>query len=80
MIGEIKLRFSRTQGRSYMSNGCRRCDALIGESFEHDAWYENEEVLASFRVEISKEWKRAIEQAFGEHEFGADFGWVVSLG
>ena len=72
-IGEIKPRFSRAQSRYYMSNGCYRCDALVGDFFEHDAWYEDEEVLAIFEIRRSKEWKRAIEQ-----EFGSDFGWGVS--
>jgi hypothetical protein len=76
-IGKIKPRFSRTQGRSYMSNGCRRCDALIGEFFEHDAWHEDGEVSVSFEVKISTEWRRAIVQAFGDQEFDSDFGWRV---
>ncbi len=76
-IGKVKPRFSRTLGHSYMSNGCYRCDALIGDFFEHDAWYEDEEMLAVFPTELSEEWKRAIEQAFGEPEVGSDFGWRV---
>jgi hypothetical protein len=36
-VGVIKPRYSGTQKRSYMSNGCSDCDALIGEFFGHDA-------------------------------------------
>ena len=61
-----------------MSNGCRQCDALIREFFEHDAWHEDEETLVSFEVKISTEWKRAIEEAFGGQGFGFDFGMVCS--
>jgi competence protein CoiA len=76
-IGEIKPRFSRTQGCSYISNGCYQCDAIIGEFFEHDAWYGDEEVLVVFPIKLSKEWKRAIKKTFGEEEFGSRFAWGV---
>ena len=71
-IGEIKPRFSRKQGPSYTSNGCHRCDALIGAFFEHDTWHEDEQVLVTFPIKLSREWQQTIEQ-----EFGAEFGWAV---
>jgi competence protein CoiA len=63
-IGRIRRRFSKTQRRSYMSNGCFHCDALIGEFFEHDAWDEQETVVA-FSIRISEQWQRAIESHCG---------------
>jgi len=32
-VGTIKERYSRTQERRYVSNGCASCDALLGEFF-----------------------------------------------
>src|SRR5262245_24793986 len=46
-IGLIRRRYSKTQGRSYLSNGCAHCGALIGEFFEHDAW-EDQRVVGTF--------------------------------
>lgn len=69
-IGQIKRRYSRTQKRSYMSNGCVHCDRLMGEIFAHEVWDLNEEIIA-FPIRISKEWKAAIE---GHEGFGASWG------
>jgi Competence protein CoiA-like family len=66
-IGSIKPRFSKTQNRSYVSNGCFHCGALIGEFYEHDAWDEQETVLA-FSIQISEQWKKAIESHCGYEE------------
>ena len=55
-----------------MSNGCFRCDALIGEFFEHDAWYSDNAVLASFEIAISDSWREAIMNSGGRA-----FGWGV---
>jgi hypothetical protein len=63
-IGSIKPRFSNTQRRSYLSNGCFHCDALIGEFYEHDAWDEQETVFA-FPIRISKPWLKVIESHCG---------------
>ena len=32
-VGEIKERTSRTAGKTYLSNGCFHCDALLGNFF-----------------------------------------------
>jgi hypothetical protein len=58
-IGTIRERFSRTQNRSYLSNGCFHCDALIGEFFEHEAWDE-QETVCEFSIRVSKKWRDAI--------------------
>jgi Competence protein CoiA-like family len=68
-IGVIKPRYSKTQERSYLSNGCNDCDALIGEHFEHRAWYDEAATLAEFQITISEIWREAIDP--DEH------GWAV---
>ena len=69
-IGTIKHRYSRTQGRSYLSNGCILCDSLMGEHFEIDARY-NEETVCVFPISISEQWRQAIEGR------GYEVGWGV---
>jgi hypothetical protein len=72
-VGSIKLRFSKTQGRFYVSNGCFHCDALIGEFYEHDAWDEQETVFA-FAIRISEQWKKAIESHCGYEKTWGVYG------
>lgn len=59
-IGVIKRRFSKTQGRSYLSNGCIHCDALIGEWYESEAW-DNQQEVCSFVIRIDNRWRQALE-------------------
>ena len=70
-LGPVERRFSKTQGRSYLSNGCANCGALIGEFFEHDAWEDQAEVCR-FSVRIDERWRRAIRGNDGYEE-----GWGV---
>lgn len=54
-IGQIKERFSRTRGHSYLSNGCVHCDALQGAFFEHDCWEEEDEPTATVECKMTSE-------------------------
>jgi hypothetical protein len=54
-----------------VSNGCFHCGALIGEFYEHDAWDEQETVLA-FCIQVAEQWKKAIENHCGYEET-----WIV---
>ena len=58
-LGQIKPRYSRTEQRSYWSNGCRLCDRLFGEFYLSDVWHEQNQ-LHAFPIRISKEWQNAI--------------------
>jgi hypothetical protein len=69
-IGAIRRRYSNTQKRVYLSNGCVRCDSLVGQFFEHDAWYD-EETVCVFPIRISERWREAIERD------GYEVGWAV---
>jgi hypothetical protein len=60
-IGVIKHRFSNTQQRQYLSNGCAHCDALLGEFYEHEAWVD-QKTVCTFSVRIDEEWRRAIDE------------------
>lgn len=60
-LGAIKRRFSKTLERSYVSNGCVRCDSLIGAHFEHDAC-DAQKPVCVFHIQISEQWQYAIER------------------
>jgi Competence protein CoiA-like family len=59
-LGVIKRRFSRKRNRSYLSNGCAHCDALIGASCERDAW-DDQESVCEFPIRVNERWRQAIE-------------------
>lgn len=54
-IGAIKRRFSKTAKGSYLSNGCVHCDALQGQFFDHEHWYEAEPAY-TVETELSDRW------------------------
>jgi len=64
----IKRRYSKTQGRSYLSNGCAHCGALLGEFYEHHAW-DDQETICTFQTRTSERWRDAIIRQ-GQHEEG----------
>lgn len=70
-IGPIKARWSQTQRRAYLSNGCRHCDRLVGEHFEHraDRLYE---IKAGSADKLTPEWIEAISAVDPD-----DLGWCV---
>lgn len=59
VLGPIKKRFSQTQSRSYLSNGCPSCDRIFGEFFEHDVW-DVEQTTAQFTFQLTDSWRRAL--------------------
>jgi hypothetical protein len=50
-IGEIKLRWSKTEAGTYLSNGCVRCDALQGRFHYHEIY----DMAPLFETEVSVE-------------------------
>ena len=70
-LGAVKHRFSKTQERAYLSNGCAHCDALIGEFHEHDAWDDQQQVC-SFAIRIDEHWRQALKANSGYED-----GWGV---
>lgn len=42
IMGEIKERFSKTMNQSYMSFGCPECDALVGDHYLQEAFWDME--------------------------------------
>ncbi|MEY9768582.1 hypothetical protein ABIA14_000859 [Sinorhizobium fredii] len=64
-MGRLKKRFSKTQERQYISNGCYRCDSIVGEFFEIEARH-SEEIVSSFPIQITPDWKQAIEEEMGD--------------
>ena len=78
-IGDIKPRYSKTQGRKYLSNGCVHCDALIGAFYEHDAW-DDQKTVCEFSIRIDEHWYPELWEVFkdspsdcwGVYSFGAE--------
>jgi competence protein CoiA len=55
-VGAIKPRRSATAGRTYMSNGCRHCDAIFGHHFELHTRYD-EKVVGEIQFTASERWR-----------------------
>ena len=64
-IGAIKPRFSRTEGRAYLSNGCVHCDALQGRFFEHEKYYagtENSAIAFEIEAVVKASWVDSVSE------------------
>jgi hypothetical protein len=59
-IGRIKRRYSKTRRQSYLSNGCIRCDRIVGRFYEHEAW-DRQEIMLCLPMTLSAQWKHVIE-------------------
>jgi hypothetical protein len=79
-IGEIKPRFSKTQDRRYLSNGCFHCDRLQGQFFKAAAKPNQEEVVR-FLIELTGMWREVVDRREREYNLrGLDdltSWWVV---
>lgn len=65
-IGHIKTRFSKTEGRSYLSNGCFACGILQGRFFEHE--YVNNSTVRHRGASVADDrWKRLLEPRLSRH-------------
>ncbi len=60
-LGKLKRRYSKTLQQEYLSNGCYRCDSLMGQHYEFGVWY-TDEVVSSFPISISGDWRKMIEK------------------
>ena len=78
-IGDIKPRYSKTEGRKYLSNGCVHCDALFGAAYEDDGW-DAQETVCEFSIRIDEHWYPELWEVFkdspsdcwGVYSFGAE--------
>lgn len=65
-IGKLKVRFSKTEGSSYMSNGCISCDALQGRFFEHE--YANSSTIRHSGIAtVDDVWLRLLTDRLPHH-------------
>ena len=63
-IGVVRQRYSRTQGQSYLSNGCVHCDAIFGQFYDHDDGSTGEKIC-EFAIAIDGQWLEAIHNRDG---------------
>jgi competence protein CoiA len=66
--GTLKSRRSNTLDKSYISNGCRHCDAIYGQHYEIHTRYD-EATVAEFLAQASDGWAEML-QAIAASEDG----------
>ena len=69
----LKEKYSKTEGRSYMANVCPKCDSLTGSFFLHDHWLPVEHGLVSADV-ACRTW-RCPECSPTEDEIAEELEW-----
>lgn len=65
-VGLIKPRFSKTEGGTYLSNGCFECGTLQGRYFEHQ-YLNNATVVHSGTAVVDERWMRLLKPRFSRH-------------
>lgn len=65
-VGLIKPRFSKTEGDSYLSNGCFECGTLQGRFFEHQ-YVNNATVLHRGTAVVDERWMRLLKPRLSRH-------------
>lgn len=65
-VGPIKPRFSKTEGGSYLSNGCFECGALQGRFFEHH-YVNDATVRHGSTTVVAERWRRLLARRFSRH-------------
>lgn len=61
-VGTIKLRYSKTEGGSYLSNGCVACDALQGKFFLHEI-HHRLKLICTHQVTVTPELERILKNS-----------------
>ena len=72
-LGRIKTRYSRTDGSSYLSNGCHACGAIVGRFYLHEARLD-ETVIAAFKTSFDGPWRAAVEEELAQWEVPTAWG------
>ena len=64
-VGLVKKRFSRTKGKSYVSNACASCDAMQGRFYDHKARRRAPQELATIEIDPDDEIALKLMGCFG---------------